>query len=170
VPSGFHTDEERSIATIGVGYDGTAEATAALGATMAMAATLGARVRVINVVDVAWMGMPAMMSGPGYNMPPGYHEERARDELGKLVEGLPAGVDVEPVVPFGDAEHELVEQSGSADLMVVGSRGYGPHRAVLLGSVSGRLVRDAACPVIVVPRGIGAPLEQLFPSARAEAV
>ena len=47
--------------------------------------------------------------------------------------------------------------------MVVGSRGYGPHTAVLLGSVSGHVVRDAACPVIVVPRGIKSPLEELSP-------
>ena len=62
----------------------------------------------------------------------------------------------------GDPVRELAAQSGSADLMVVGSRGYGPLRAVLLGSVSGRLVREAACPVIVVPRGVEEPLEELF--------
>jgi hypothetical protein len=55
--------------------------------------------------------------------------------------------------------------------MVTGSRGYGPHRAVLLGSVSGRLVREAECPVIVVPRGIEAPLEGIFaPQADSHAV
>jgi hypothetical protein len=37
-------------------------------------------------------------------------------------------------------------------LLVLGSRGYGPVRRVLLGSVSGELVRGAACPVLVVPR------------------
>ena len=37
--------------------------------------------------------------------------------------------------------------------MVVGSRGYGPARAVLLGGVSHVLVRDAGCPVLVLPRG-----------------
>ena len=47
----------------------------------------------------------------------------------------------------------------------MGSRGYGPHRAVLLGSVSGRLVRESASPVLVVPRGIEAPLEELFRTA-----
>jgi hypothetical protein len=47
--------------------------------------------------------------------------------------------------------------------MIVGSRGYGPYRAVLLGSVSGRLVREAACPVLVVPRGVTTPLEEIFP-------
>jgi nucleotide-binding universal stress UspA family protein len=171
-PRDFHTDGESTLATIGVGYNGTAEAAAALNATMAMADSLNARVRIIEVVDVMGIGMPAMMAGPGYVLPPDYHEERTREELRKLVESLPADVEVEvePLVAIGEAEQELAEQSGSVDLMVVGSRGYGPHRAVLLGSVSGRLARDAACPVIVVPRGIEAPLGQLFPSARAAAV
>jgi nucleotide-binding universal stress UspA family protein len=38
------------------------------------------------------------------------------------------------------------------DLLVCGSRGYGPVRRVLLGGVSSRLIRRAACPVVVVPR------------------
>ncbi|HEX2411694.1 MAG TPA: universal stress protein [Solirubrobacteraceae bacterium] len=33
-----------------------------------------------------------------------------------------------------------------------GSRGHGPMRRVLLGGVSSRLMRRAACPVVVVPR------------------
>jgi nucleotide-binding universal stress UspA family protein len=41
---------------------------------------------------------------------------------------------------------------GHPDLLVCGSRGHGPVRQAQLGSVSARLVRDAACPVIVVPR------------------
>ena len=38
------------------------------------------------------------------------------------------------------------------DLLVCGSRGYGPPRRVLLGGVSSRLVRRAKVPVAVVPR------------------
>jgi len=40
-----------------------------------------------------------------------------------------------------------------ADVIVTGSRGYGPVRRVLLGGVANRLVRHARVPVIVVPRG-----------------
>jgi hypothetical protein len=47
----------------------------------------------------------------------------------------------------------------------MGSRGYGPVRAVLAGGVSGRVAREAHCPVIVVPRGVDAPLGDLFPTA-----
>ena len=53
----------------------------------------------------------------------------------------------------GSAGHELAAQSERVDLMVVGSRGYGPRAAVLLGGVTHTLLRKAACPVVVLPRG-----------------
>ena len=55
------------------------------------------------------------------------------------------------------------------DLLVCGSRGYGPLRSVLVGGVSGRLMRSAHCPVIVVPRGIEPPLASLFEGAATTA-
>jgi len=52
----------------------------------------------------------------------------------------------------GDPLTLLRDASADLDLMVLGSRGYGPVRTLLLGSVSRAVVRDAACPVVVVPR------------------
>jgi nucleotide-binding universal stress UspA family protein len=49
----------------------------------------------------------------------------------------------------------LRERSGELDLLVLGSRGHGPVRAVLLGSVSSALVRSAESPVVVIPREAG---------------
>jgi nucleotide-binding universal stress UspA family protein len=63
----------------------------------------------------------------------------------------------------------LIERSHELDLLVMGSRGYGPLHAVLLGAVSGRVIRDAACPVIVVPRGAKVPLEGLLATGQATA-
>jgi hypothetical protein len=51
------------------------------------------------------------------------------------------------------------------DLLVCGSRGYGPVRAVLLGSVSREVISAALCPVIVLPRGVQAALEALVAEA-----
>jgi nucleotide-binding universal stress UspA family protein len=65
-----------------------------------------------------------------------------------------AGVEVERVVI--DDRHPaeaLVELSGDADLLVVGSRGRGGFKQMLLGSVSHAVVLHAACPVVVVPSG-----------------
>ena len=92
-------------------------------------------------------------------------EARAREYLAETASTLAADVPTEPVVAVGAPEQVLADESKTADLVVVGSRGYGPHRAVLLGSVSGRLVRESASPVLVVPRGIEAPLEELFRTA-----
>jgi nucleotide-binding universal stress UspA family protein len=59
--------------------------------------------------------------------------------------------DSEPADPH-DAAAALVERSRELDLLVVGSRGYGPVRHALLGSVTSKLMESAACPVLVVPR------------------
>ena len=63
-----------------------------------------------------------------------------------------AGIEVERVVI--DDRHPaqaLVELSGDADLLVVGSRGRGGFRQLMLGSVSHAVVLHAVCPVVVVP-------------------
>ncbi len=163
-PLGYREPPGGSIETIAVGYDGSPEAEAALAGAVVLARSLGARLRVVDVLDVMLMGTPALMSGPGYYLKPEDLGERARKHLTAKVSSLPDDIAAEPRVIEGSPEAELTRQSEDADLLVVGSRGYGPHRAVLLGSVSGRLVREAACPVIVVPRGITTPLDELFPA------
>jgi nucleotide-binding universal stress UspA family protein len=56
------------------------------------------------------------------------------------------------IVP-GQTTAALVKRSERLDLLVLGSRGYGPLSRVLLGSISRRVVSDARCAVLVVPRG-----------------
>jgi nucleotide-binding universal stress UspA family protein len=56
---------------------------------------------------------------------------------GLLVEGAPA--------------EALLEAAGPADLLVVGSRGLGGFRSLLLGSISQQVAHHAPCPVVIVP-------------------
>ncbi len=74
--------------------------------------------------------------------------EAAEAALADLEEA-PAGT-VEIV--HGDPAAELLARSASLDLLVLGSRGYGPIRRVLLGSVSSELTASAECPMIITHR------------------
>jgi nucleotide-binding universal stress UspA family protein len=49
----------------------------------------------------------------------------------------------------------LAEVSSEFDLLITGSRAYGPLRRTLLGSTTRRVLQSAACPVLVLPRGVG---------------
>jgi nucleotide-binding universal stress UspA family protein len=60
------------------------------------------------------------------------------------------GIEVEQKLVEGDAGDALVAESGSAELVVVGSHGRSGIQAALLGSVSRHVTTHAACPVVVV--------------------
>ena len=51
----------------------------------------------------------------------------------------------------GNAATEVVDKSKGADMLVVGSRGLGGFRGLLLGSVSQQCAPHAHCPVVIVP-------------------
>jgi len=61
------------------------------------------------------------------------------------------GPTVETIVAAGHAGPALIEAAQGADLIVVGSRGYGGLRGILLGSVSTYVIHHAQCPVAVIP-------------------
>jgi nucleotide-binding universal stress UspA family protein len=77
--------------------------------------------------------------------------ERPLDDLRRVVAELQPDVDADATVLYGDPAEEIVHASLAADLIVAGSRGYGLLHALHAGAVSSRLIRAAACPVIVVP-------------------
>jgi nucleotide-binding universal stress UspA family protein len=81
------------------------------------------------------------------------------------VAGLSARLDSEGTVHSGRPANVLIALSETVDLLVIGSRGYGPVKAVLLGGVSGQVIRSAACPVIVVPRQATSAVGSVFAAA-----
>jgi len=65
------------------------------------------------------------------------------------------GVQVKTRLVFGDPAEEIAKVANEEgfDLLVVGSRGLSRVAALLLGSVSEKLSRDAKCPVLIVKPG-----------------
>jgi nucleotide-binding universal stress UspA family protein len=153
-PDGYRTRADAPLRRVGAAYDGSAESGAAVAGAAAVARAEGAALELIRV----W---PAERYALLYT--DGDLGAAVRDEL----EEAAARAGGEPVYIEGDPAQVLVERTRELDLIVVGSRGYGPLRAVLLGGVSGRLSRHAHCPAIVVPRGVEAPLGALFSAAAA---
>jgi len=147
-PRGYARREHPDLQVIGVGFDGSAESSAALAEAKSLAQQLGARVRVIGAY---WASYPNPPFGTL-----GYLEIIRRDmegHLRKAEEVLGDTVDHELVLSEGPAAAVLADQGVELDLLLIGSRGYGPLRRTLLGGVSTEVMRTAPCPVLVVPRG-----------------
>jgi nucleotide-binding universal stress UspA family protein len=92
----------------------------------------------------------------------------AESRLDHVLDGLPVRPEIEPLVIEGEPAEVLADMTDELGLLVLGSRGYGPLRRVLLGSVSNALLDHASCPVMVVPRGVerafGAPILHTRPA------
>lgn len=144
------------LARIGVAVDGSDESRTALRAAAQTARAHDAELRVIAVCDAYRFGAPAAQNGPGFFIDRDTRAHRARERLDAAVAEAGDDVRVTPVFREGAPVVELVAETDSLDLLFMGSRGYGPLRAVLLGGVTGAVVREAACPVLITPRtGIG---------------
>jgi nucleotide-binding universal stress UspA family protein len=162
VPDGYRTRPDEPLRRIGVAVDDGPEAKGALAAGAELAQATGAHLEIIGVHSADAYSSAAIMSGHGYDAMRLDIERRQREQLAAAMATLPAGVDAEAVPLAGDPAPRLIERSATLDLLILGSRGYGPLRSVLLGGVSGPVVRGAHCPVIAVPRGVAAPLRELF--------
>jgi nucleotide-binding universal stress UspA family protein len=171
VPQGWTASGGPS--TIGVAYINSEEGREALQGAHALARRAGATLKVFTVVKVTpEMHLEAEPSLPGQGQVgtdvqdvEGRHRVEAEKELRRVVSALGDDVPVEVDALVGDPAEVIVDVSDSLDLLVCGSRGYGPVRAVLLGSVSARVTAEAYCPVIVLPRGVKASLEALVAEA-----
>jgi nucleotide-binding universal stress UspA family protein len=140
---------------VGVGFSTSEEGISALHLARELAAQAVGRLDVI-----AGAGLEPALASYAYSSPALpelerqiYEEtkamlERATDKLGDEVP-------LHRETIRGDPASVLIERSSELDILMLGSRAYGPVRHVLMGSVSARVMREARCPVLVVPRGVG---------------
>jgi len=137
-----------------VGVDGSDASKAALAWAADEAELRGTDVLAL----LAWMPTVAV-PGPWPAMVPvrvpQEVEESASATLAAVVDevlGEEPKVEVVERVVHGAAASALVEAAGSAELLVVGSRGLGGFTGMLLGSVSHQCAQHASCPVVIVRR------------------
>jgi nucleotide-binding universal stress UspA family protein len=81
--------------------------------------------------------------------------EQAKRTLDRAIDSVPTGVAVEHRLLTGSPADVIAAATADRDLLIVGSRGYGPLRRTLLGGVSAGLARTAECPLLVLSRGAG---------------
>jgi nucleotide-binding universal stress UspA family protein len=168
-PRGYAAQGSAPIGIVGVGYDTSDESEAALRAACRVARSFNAHLRVIRVFDATRVGTPALMTFPGWEAYNQDYEQDQSEVLERTVATLPDDVSAEAMFIAGRPGSELATQSQDVDLMIVGSRAYGPMAAVMLGGATHALIRDAACPVVVLPRGTESGLDVLFRRAQAAA-
>jgi nucleotide-binding universal stress UspA family protein len=152
-PRGYAGSERLGKGAIGVAYDGTAESRLALDGAIALATSLGGKLRLITVAsDISFLELAPGTGSEEYMEHVVRHyrdlQKQALTEIGETVEAT--GVLVDTIPAPG-----IVANAADLDLLVMGSRGYGPIRRTLLGGVSAEVMRTAPCPVLVVPRGAG---------------
>ncbi len=155
-PGGYHA-RDRALRVLGCGFDGSPAAYEALRWTADLARRAEARVRILAVHRRhAFDHVPAVGAFGTRSVHAELHA-RLRERVDAAAAELADDSQVEPALLEGDPAQTLAEHSEQLDLLVLGSRGYGPLRSVLLGSVSAQVIREAACAVVVIPRGGEAP-------------
>ena len=138
-----YAEDPQPIQTIGVGYDHSPESEAALKAAKELAQRLHAKVRAREVVSIPYMGVMTQ-SGSGL--------DEMIEQAEKFMRTLP---DVDGDAVYGLTGAELAAFAAECNLLIVGSRSYGPLRRVIFGSTSVQLQGLAQGPLLILPRGAG---------------
>jgi len=152
-PAGYVTGEPPALSSVGVGFDGSPSAQAALALAAVIARAARVPLRVFGVIGPELVGpFPATLNTDARAAH--IAAIRAREQIAlehAVAELRGAGLEIVVEPRLGDPASSLEARSRELGLLVLGSHGYGALRRVLHNSVSTHLTRSAACPLIVVP-------------------
>jgi nucleotide-binding universal stress UspA family protein len=168
-PPGYAERDPGAPRRIGVGFSDAEEGRTALLVAYKLAESVDGELEVI-----AASGLGASLTAYAFSsaLLPQIEEEiyaETETKLEQLVADLGERVPIHLDVRRGDPCGALSARSEHLDLLILGSRAYGPLRHALLGSVSASVIRTSHCPVLVVPRGMTERLEDALGETEANA-
>jgi nucleotide-binding universal stress UspA family protein len=152
-----YAERPAPIANVGVAYNGSPQAAAALAVARELAEPTRATVHALEVVSIAttyaYPGMAPMAVGESI--------EASLKEANSRLNELPG---VEGRAVYGLTGEELAKFGDGLDILVVGSRGYRRVKRLVLGSTPEYLERRARCALLVLPRGAAVPVDDNTPT------
>ncbi|MFE0645129.1 universal stress protein [Streptomyces sp. NPDC058877] len=131
---------------ITVGLDGTDHASAAADWAAREAERRGSSLRLVH----AWVWRPTDVVYVGDRAAEERWVRSMLDEARSRVVGQHPALDVTTGLLVDDPVPVLLAEAARADMLVLGSRGYGTLTGYLIGSVSLKVLRQAAGPVVMV--------------------
>lgn len=129
-----------------VGVDGSEPSVMALRWGRFMAESSGSRL----VAVTAYTSPAAMYGADWVTLPDWDPQQTAKEALDATLAETLGDVPVSTVVREGSAANVILDEGTGAHMIVVGSRGHGGFKGLLLGSVSSAVAEHAKCPVLVV--------------------
>ena len=152
-PGGYASSGGHDVKAVMVAFDGSPESRTAVREGVAVASAAHAALRIVAVADTASVGSAVAIAWATYEITVAAQKAFHERQIAKLLEELPADLRPDAQVATGHPASVILEAAEGVDLLVMGSRGYGALRRVVLGSVSAEVLRAAPCPVLVIPQG-----------------
>lgn len=146
-PRGYAATGHDGILHVGVGFDASKESRTALDFSAGLVRLSGGSLNVIGVAPLFISPGRIGHTNRGFQASVNDQLQRDLDQAADI-----PGVEASTTLKVGEAADELVDASAGLDLLVLGSRGYGPIRRVLLGGTSLQVTRAAVCPIAIVPK------------------
>lgn len=158
VPSENGKPTRTKLGRVVVGVDDSKNARRALGLAMGLAAETEGELVVVNSWEVPFPYDPVAMTSAGYQPQDDIFEQQSEALVAELLADVmddqreDVNVEVAVVRSRSNPVNALLEASTEADAIVVGSRGRGSVRGLLLGSVSQGILHRSKIPVVVLPK------------------
>lgn len=131
-----------------VGLDSSEESARALRWALDEARLRGAELQLVHAYPTPELvALPAVVTLPSDDELRAAADEVIAEQLERI--GGPGDVPITRTVRSGGAAAVLCDVAAGADLLVVGARGLGGFRGLLLGSVTHQVVAHSPCPVVV---------------------